>query len=121
MNFQKIVIIIAIIFLILMLTLIGYALYEAKYNKRWPPVQSQCPDYWEVQSADGSNVAGSSGPGGPSKCVNVKDLGKKTCEKTMDFDSSEWQGKPGLCRKYKWAKQCDLTWDGITNRQDACQ
>ena len=38
----------------------------------------------------------------------------------MDFSYSHWNGKDGLCNKYKWAKKCDLTWDGITTSDDAC-
>ena len=32
----------------------------------------------------------------------------------MDFTGDFWQGSTGDCNKYKWARACDLTWDGIT-------
>jgi len=31
-----------------------------------------------------------------------------------------YKGNGGLCAKQKWAKQCDITWDGITNVPNAC-
>ena len=105
MIFQKIVMIIAIIVLILVLIFIGLALYQAKRDKAWPPVVSECPDYWEAATS------GTSG----NQCVNVKNLGKASCPKKMDFTTKSWLGNEGLCNKIKWAKSCDLTWDGVTN------
>ena len=32
----------------------------------------------------------------------------------MDFNTPYFRGSDGTCNKYKWAKSCDLTWDGIT-------
>jgi hypothetical protein len=34
---------------------------------------------------------------------------------TMNFTKNPFTGKDGLCNKAKWARQCDLTWDGVTN------
>ena len=115
MIFQKIVMTVAIVLLILVLIFIGVALYESKSKAAWPPVVSECPDYWEVQQVSGSN--------GENQCVNVKNLGKSgdDCRQPKDFSGSHWQGKQGLCRKYKWAKSCDLTWDGVTDNSDACK
>jgi hypothetical protein len=53
LNFQRIVIIIAIIMLILTLVFIGYALYRQSSDVAWPPKIPKCPDYWTV-NADGS-------------------------------------------------------------------
>ena len=38
----------------------------------------------------------------------------------MDFTGDFWQGSTGSCKNYKWAKGCDITWDGITNKPDIC-
>ena len=54
-------------------------------------------------------------------CYNVKNLGNASCDKTMDFTADYWQGSEGNCSKFKWAKDCDLTWDGITNKSDICK
>jgi hypothetical protein len=36
----------------------------------------------------------------------------------MDFTNGRWGGTNGLKSKYKWAKACNLTWDGITDNAD---
>jgi hypothetical protein len=106
-GFQKIVLFSAIIILIITLIIIGVALSYAK-NTTWPPMVPNCPDYWLI---DGS--------GDNSKCINVKDLG--TCSPngqdehlTMDFNLPVFTGSNGTCAKYNWAKNCNVTWDGIT-------
>ena len=47
MNFQKIVITIAVILLILSLAFIGTAINSEKKNIVYPPVIAECPDYWK--------------------------------------------------------------------------
>ena len=109
-TFQKIVIFVATVFLILMLIVIGIAMYKNRNNYVFPPVVPECPDYWVDESSNGSG----------KKCVNVKNLGNESCPKTMDFSTSTWSGDRGLCNKSKWAKACGLTWDGVTNLGSKC-
>jgi hypothetical protein len=52
--------------------------------------------------------------------LNVKNLGSQSCAKSIDFSVSPWIGNSGQCNKYKWAKECDITWDGITNNAKVC-
>ena len=107
-TFQSIVMTIAIILLIISLIIVGISIYNTKYNVMFPPVIANCPDYWQDDS-----------DGDASKCVNVKNLG--TCDvQTMDFSTSMWTGNNGLCNKAKWAKACNLTWDGVTNSSVNC-
>jgi hypothetical protein len=108
LTFQKIVLIIAVILLILTLVLIGYSLSKAKSEAIWPPMIGDCPDYWVDLSGNGA------------KCVNTHSLG--TCnipssgkENAMDFSTSVFTGSNGLCAKYTWAKNCGVTWDGINS------
>lgn len=108
-RFQNTVLTIAVIILIIVLVMIGRTLYVTRNSAVFPPVVSDCPDYW-LDKSDGDS----------SNCENIKDLG--TCnQKTMDFSSSLWTGPEGLCRKQQWAKKCDLTWDGITNNSELCK
>ena len=109
MNFQKIVLMIAIILLILALIVFGSMLYTDKTV--YPPVQAQCPDYW---------IDMSGGIGTGSYCINTKNLGKGSCSSKMNFNTGLWTGDDGICNKQKWANSCDLTWDGITNNPNAC-
>jgi hypothetical protein len=108
-TFQNIVMIAATIILVISLCFIGLALHRQKYRSDYPPVIANCPDYW--LDASGTNGA---------ECKNYKDIGNPSCEKTMDFSKPQWSGQGGLCSKYKWAKQCNLSWDGITNNAEIC-
>lgn len=57
MSFQKIVLIVAIIALILMLSVIGYMMYYSSQNQPYPPIgaASQCPDEWRDIGATCTN------------------------------------------------------------------
>lgn len=106
-GFQKFVLFAAIIILIIALVFIGIALTYST-DQEWPPMTPECPDYWTM---DGS--------GNNTTCINVKDLG--TCQPqsgqkhlTMNFNVPAFTGENGMCSKYIWAKNCGLSWDGIT-------
>ena len=106
--FKKIVLFTAIIILVLSLVIIGVALNSKSSSVLWPPFIADCPDYWLL---DGS--------GNNTTCTNIKDLG--TCPPStdsqhlvMNFNDPIYTGTNGLCAKYKWATNCNVTWDGIT-------
>ena len=110
-DFQKKVLFVVLIILMVILSIVAILVYRNK-NKMGDNEKMKfmnCPDYWQDNSQ-----------GNGSKCVNTKHLG--TCSTTaeeeqqeMDFSLSKWSGEDGLCHKSKWARSCDLTWDGITN------
>ena len=99
MNFQKITMIVASVILIVMLLLVAYMMHRAKQTAAWPPMISECPDYFEVVN--------------PGVCNNVKGLG--SCQGIIDFSAPYYQGQTGLKQKKEWATNCGVTWDGITN------
>ena len=105
MNFQKIVLLVAIIILIISLTFVGFSIYNSNHNVEFPPIKSKCPDSWDVSG---------------NLCVNTRHLG--SCAKgennTMNFNLPYYKGKEGKCRKYKWAERCGVSWPGIT--YEAC-
>lgn len=101
-HFYKIVIILSTIILVIVLTVIGYSLKNFKKNKIFPPITSDCPDHWV---ADASN------------CLNVKGLG--TCSDT-NFNTDYYNAHDGNCKKAEWAKNCGLTWQGITTNDNIC-
>lgn len=43
--------------------------------------------------------------------------GKNT--RSKDFKTSQYTGVGGKCQKYTWAKNCGITWDGITTLSDS--
>lgn len=110
--FQTKVVGIACIILIIMLSIIGYLLAKSKLdNDTWPPTIAVCPDYWEDATGTGKH------------CTNPHNLGR------CDVSSFGSEGvnltaftKPELrCKLGKLLKDdCNLTWDGVTNDDDAC-
>lgn len=107
-GFQKIVLFIAIIILIILLVFIGIALYYMNASTEWPPMVPQCPDYWD---ADGS--------GNNTTCTNIQDLGSCPAQSgqkhlIMNFNSPAFSGANSACTKYTWAQKCNVSWDGIT-------
>lgn len=102
MNFQEIVVLIASIILIIMLIIIGFSLARNRKDQTFPPVLSECPDFW---------VSGDDG------CTNPKNLG--ICGKgPIDFSKNQYKGHNGNCNRAKWARDCHVTWAGITNNQE---
>jgi hypothetical protein len=107
-GFQKAVLIIAVIILIIALVVMGIILAGSKKGETWPPLVSDCPDWWVI---DGS--------GNNTTCSNVKDLGVCPANsgdkhQVMNFTSSLFTGDNGTCAKYTWANKCKVSWDGIT-------
>ena len=101
-NFQKIVIIIAIILLILVLAFIATAISNNNENTQYPPVISECPDYWK------HNVK-------KNVCENVHNLGKKQDGSKIDDLDLNILNKLTLCDKLKISNNYNISWDGITN------
>jgi hypothetical protein len=64
MEFQKTIIVIAVIILIICLIYFWFNISKSS-SKTWPPIVGDCPDYWIDLGGNGS------------KCVNVHNLG--TC------------------------------------------
>jgi hypothetical protein len=109
LSFQKIVVIIAIVILIILLIFVGVVIKNHGTKNEWPPVIGDCPDYWIDSDASGNGT----------RCINIKDLG--TCPAAtgqphlvMDFNTNLYSGANGMCAKYKWAQNCNISWDGIT-------
>ena len=109
MNFQKMILTVAIIVLIVMLILIGMSLKNSDESMVWPPIVGDCPDYWVDLSGNGGACFNSHSLG---KC-NIPGNAKE--KNTMNFDTDPFNTANGLCAKYKWARSCGVTWDGITS------
>ena len=101
MSFQKTTLTISIVIFTIMVAIIGIMLLRNKNQILYPPEIGTCPDYWELLKT--------------GECSNKQGLGKVTCHGTKKFNTDEFKGSKGLINKCKWAKDCNLTWDGITN------
>ena len=137
--FQQSAMITAFTILMVLFIFIGMMLNKSSNGK---VVADNCPDYWITSNYEKPKNACSTSEFGccsdyatpktdadgtncPIKCYNSQQLGKtsKLCTsipKVMDFGTDEFSGTSGLCKKQTWAKQCDLTWDGVTNIPSAC-
>jgi hypothetical protein len=84
------------------------ALSKASNEETWPPVVGACPDYWVDLSGNGE------------QCLNSHSLGRcniptKEEKTTMNFNQAPFTESNGSCSKYRWAKACKVSWDGITS------
>ena len=107
MTFQTTVILIAEVILAISILIIGITLHRQRANALYPPIISECPDYWEIDGTMCNKPTSNS-----SLLTN--------CPNTNFGTSPIYKGNNGLCEKQKWAKLCDVTWDGITNNNDLC-
>ena len=100
--FQKIVLTIFLVILVIALIVIGVMLYYNRENTLWPPETSECPDYWDV-----------TGPGLCKANPNLGNIGNG-CD-TANFRNVMATGEKARKSKCTWAKKCGVYWDGITN------
>ena len=104
MNFQKSVLVIAIILFLIIMLMIGVIIRSHDKNKLFPPEVPHCPDYWESMGQEG--------------CRNTHGLGnieKTECGGDVKFTEQKYQGESGRKNKCEWARNCEVEWDGITN------
>ena len=141
MNFQKYIIIFFIILLLIILIFLGVKMYKNNTDK-WPPIISNCPDYWtDIPDKPNNGNISIHIPGSRcvgiignntgnilynkkySKCLN-KDVNGNCliCNSTkgdicktdsVDFSQSLYTGADGRCEKKMWADNI-ISWDGIT-------
>ena len=101
MSFQTTVLYVAIVIFIILMLIIGVMMSSAKKNQIFPPQVGECPDYWTKLS-----------PEAGGQCYNKQNLGKNCLPVTKDFS------KDTMKQKCDFAKQCKITWDGITNAEN---
>ena len=136
--FYIIVLSIAVIFLIVILTLIGILMKQSKKTGgTFPPIVNNCPDYWVISSSDGKSCTIPTKPSitdiqknagnlyGTDTELDITDTGSfptktpgfTTTGSTIDFTDEAWssQGKTSTCAQKQWAQKWGIAWDGITN------
>jgi hypothetical protein len=131
----------AIAFVILILCMIVISITLSKTTGKYPPTIDACPDYWSTSTyldpklacmksefgccPNGSYKTDADGTNCAIDCYNTHQLGtiSSTCTSIpdqMNFTSDTYTGSTGICNKQKWASQCGITWDGVTNVTNAC-
>ena len=114
-SFNTTVLMVASVLLIIGLIIIGMFIVKSLGEETFPPVVSDCPDYWDVISNNGQKI-----------CKNnskINDSSSELCKNypTNLFSVNGSSNDDKLCEKNKWAKDCNIHWDGITNNPKACQ
>lgn len=122
------VLIIAVFFLIIILTTLGL-LMKAKNNAvSFPPSKSTCPDYWEVayDAAETNKehpkckvpTTINKGNLSPTILSGATTKGYDSQASTINFDDAGWAEFPGKtkqCAIHDWAVTNEIVWDGVSN------
>ena len=117
---------VAIIFLILILTVIGLMMKNTNRIDVYPPFQSQCPDYWSVNTTGSCRAPNF----GSVNALSAEYIPRNdpTLKPTVIVDSASNPGFAknydfsvnSLCDNKRWAKRNNIAWDGVTNSIANC-
>tara|TARA_A100001015_G_C14965741_1_gene702864 strand:- start:1017 stop:1385 length:369 start_codon:yes stop_codon:yes gene_type:complete len=117
MNFYKLICIITIVLLIACLTAIGVAIHASSKKVIFPPNISDCPDFY-VRRYNKNKKKGKCEATFP---LPTKDSGCNGRSFSADkFNNPGMGPTSGICMKKKWARNCKVNWDGITNNSSVC-
>jgi hypothetical protein len=122
-QFYKIVIIVAIVFLILTLTVVGILLSARNNTQIYPPTKNDCPDYWKSISTDQATGYATCTPNkiNIGSFKKVDDLSNNVPgykQGNIDFSDSGWGSKYNtttICALNKWTNLNNINWDGVSN------
>jgi len=102
MSFQKIVLTIALVLLIISLIVFGLLIRSATINAKFPPEVGKCPDYFKAHLSKGQ-----------LSCTNPSNLGNGTC--TGEFTPVTGSDATSRTANCNAARKCGYMWDGVTN------
>jgi hypothetical protein len=119
-SFHKSVLTISVVVLIISLCILGIFLAKSFLEDSYPPIISDCPDYWDVKYTDGemkceNNTGINQGKGGAA--ATTSGGSDSDC---LSFPTFVSNTPDVLCNKYTWSKKCNIVWDGVTNNNKAC-
>ena len=115
-EFQKNVIYIATTILVILLVIITILIYKSLQNANFPTISNVCPDYWDLSG----NICKS------NIYQNISATGNNNCtwNDCSNIDVSifnQLDENSALCAKKHISKQCNLSWDGISNNNIDCK
>ena len=148
MIYYRNLLISTILSVLILLAIVGYIMYKNKNQSTYPPVLTECPDYFSLNKdgkcqSDGiwKNLPGpteavpaipevkASAPGVTPVVAAVAAVAavpyNEGCQ-IIDFKTNKKYELPGaginsgLCYKKKKAQECNITWDGLTNNYTIC-
>lgn len=110
MEFQKAVLIIALVILVIAVIIISAILGESEKNKKWPPEEGTCPPYYKMGLAvidDPNSIACVQQD--PARFIGLA----KDQDSCKTFNLLKENGKPKTKQeKRSWAEGCKVKWDG---------
>jgi hypothetical protein len=136
--FYVIVSAVALTLLILLLVLLGLSLKKQSkggYGDAWPPIESTCPDYWQVDSSnrdfclvpprDPNNPDPTAVPRNTGSIYEKKGISTQFKKNTKAYDDNAQRinfNDPfySACNKQSWAKTNGVYWDGFSNYNGKC-
>ena len=124
-SFYTLVVTIAVVILILVLAFLGWTMSKHKDTAANFPIQTTCPDYWEIENDIATKKAYCKQPP-DSTYMNYGDAQASTSDSLpkdvfkdgkFDFTNSGWSsaGQNAVCAKKKWADTYKIKWDTVTN------
>lgn len=114
MDFYTSLFIGTMVFLVFVLIIVGYFMSLSKTNQLFPPVLSDCPDYYSLNKDNMCVLSSKIRLNVANNYCRAEDFTqKKYKRKGTNFRS-------GLCAKKLWANDCTVKWDGITNNDNIC-
>ena len=117
-SFNKTVIISAMIILIIALSILAVFVAKTLSESKFPPIESDCPDYWDVEFRGNKTVCVNNTNINSYTNVSRKNRKKCTIYPANKFYDNGKNSKNVLCKKYNWADQCGIVWDGVTNSSE---
>ena len=112
----------ACIMLIVILAVIGYFLSQSNKNtKEWPPTIAVCPDYWEDTTGTGKHCKNVHSLGRCLLPADERSTSRQRPEEDKGVDLTAYATDKMRCESSKiFRDQCNVSWDGITNDDNAC-
>jgi len=119
-EFNSLVLNIAVVVLIIALIVVGMILYYSIRDSKFPPFETSCPTYYTLDTSGNSckinsvydnNQFNTHAANVSSNCTNVP---------LSQFYQNNYTDSDTLCAKKKWANNCSIFWDGVTNNPNAC-
>jgi hypothetical protein len=111
MIFYKNIVVSTILSVIILLAIVAYVMYNSKDKQIYPPILSNCPDYYNLNEK--------------GLCVNTGIWSTRADCNSISFTDSIYKvegtgANSGICAKKNKATDCKITWDGITNNYSIC-
>ena len=123
-SFNRYVLIIALIALIISITAYAYSISFSLSDYKFPPNISACPDYWDVNPTDGKISCTYRGIN-PSKTNNNTNINNvvgsnivwNSQNKAITLPTTT-NNKAFYCDAYDWSSINNISWNGITNSSE---